>query len=118
LLKFCQSKFQKPIDFWRKSAIIIIVKREEDNGDSPMEKYSTSKISKEILKTLLTATKIGGIIRMSRGDVGLAYNTKICFPWEMLEKIFQRNLKNPLTDPAECGIIRVSRGVRNRIWLR
>jgi len=62
LLKLCQSKFKIPLDFWRKSAIIIIVKREEDNGDSPMEKYSTSKISKEILKTLLTATKKCGIM--------------------------------------------------------
>lgn len=44
---FVNRKFKIPLDFWRKSAIIIIVKREEDNGDSPMEKYSTSKISKE-----------------------------------------------------------------------
>jgi hypothetical protein len=32
-----------------------------------MEKYSTSKISKEILKTLLTSPTECGIIRVSRG---------------------------------------------------
>jgi hypothetical protein len=33
-------------------------------------------------------------------------------------KNFSKKFEKPLTDPAECGIIRVSRGVRNRIWLR
>ena len=61
-LKNFSKKIEKPLDKPHEMWYNVNVKREEDNGDSLMEKYSTSKISKENFENPLDNHQICGII--------------------------------------------------------